>query len=133
MSENEKKERKKKKERSGDGKSHAIRNLWIIFGSIVLLIILFFFLVTVGAFGTMPTFEELENPQTNLASEIYSADGKLLGSYYVENRSNVRYSELSHYLPEALISIEDERFMEHNHVRTDVQRSAEDDVQTPER
>ena len=114
MSENEKQKERKKKERSGKGKSHAIRNLWIIFGSMVFLVILFFFLVAVGAFGTMPTFEELENPQTNLASEIYSADGKLLGTFFVENRSNVRYDDISHYMPEALISIEDERFIEHS-------------------
>ena len=95
-------------------KSHAIRNLWIIFGSILLLIILFFFCVAKGLFGTMPSFEELENPRTNLATEIISADGKLLGTYFVENRSNVRYAELSHYMPEALISIEDERFTKHS-------------------
>ena len=62
----------------------------------------------------MPSFEELENPKTNLATEIISADGKVLGTYYIENRSNVRYAELSHYMPEALISIEDERFTEHS-------------------
>ena len=62
----------------------------------------------------MPTFEELENPQTNLATEIISCDGKVLGTYYVENRSNVYYSDLSPYLPQALISIEDERFEQHS-------------------
>ena len=97
-----------------NGKSKAIRNLWIVFGSVLLLVILFFFCVAKGLFGTMPTFDELENPRTNLATEIYSADGKILGTYYIENRSNVRYSELSHYMPEALISIEDERFTEHS-------------------
>ena len=71
----------------------------------MLLIVLFFVCVAAGVFGTMPTFEELENPRTNLATEIYSADGKVLGTYYVENRSNVRYAELSHYMPEALISM----------------------------
>ncbi len=95
-------------------KSHAIRNLWIIFGSLVLLLVLFFICVAKGIFGTMPTFEELENPRTNLASEIISADGKILGTYYVENRSNVRYAELSQHMPEALISIEDERFTNHS-------------------
>lgn len=95
-------------------KSNAIRNLWIVFGVFLLLVILFFFCVAKGIFGTMPSFDELENPQTNLATEIISADGKVLGTYYVENRSNVRYSELSHYMPEALISIEDERFTEHS-------------------
>ena len=103
---------KKKKAKSNN--SNAIRNLWIIFGVFLLLVILFFFCVAKGVFGTMPTFDELENPRTNLATEIISADGKVLGTYYYENRSNVRYSELSHYMPEALISIEDERFTEHS-------------------
>ena len=102
------------KNKPTEGKSKAVKNLWIIFGSVLLFIILFFFCVAVGIFGKMPSFDELENPRTNLATEIFSADGKLLGSYFVENRSNVRYSELSHYMPEALISIEDERFTEHS-------------------
>ena len=103
-----------KDKKQKEGKSNAIRNLWIIFGVFLLLIVLFFFCVAKGVFGTMPTFDELENPRTNLATEIISADGKVLGTYYYENRSNVRYSELSHYMPEALISIEDERFTEHS-------------------
>ena len=108
----------KNKKETTPNKSHAIRNLWIIFGALILLVILFFFCVAKGVFGTMPTFEELENPRTNLATEIISADGKLLGTYFVENRSNVRYAELSHYMPEALISIEDERFTEHSGIDT---------------
>ena len=106
--------KKKKSKAKNTGSLKAIRNLWIIFGSLLLLVILFFFCVAKGLFGTMPTFDELENPKTNLATEIISADGKVLGTYYVENRSNVRYAELSHYMPEALISIEDERFTEHS-------------------
>ena len=104
----------KDKKTSKTGQSHAIRNLWIIFGSLLGLLILFFICVALGVFGTMPTFEELENPRTNLATEIISADGKIIGTYYVENRSNVRYAELPHYMPEALISIEDERFTQHS-------------------
>ena len=104
----------KKKEKQQNGSPKAIRNLWIVFGSFLLLVILFFFCVAKGVFGTMPTFDELENPRTNLATEIISADGKVLGTYHIENRSNVRYAELSHYMPEALISIEDERFTEHS-------------------
>lgn len=107
-------DKKKSNKKTSKGQSHAIRNLWIIFGCFILLIVLFFFCVAKGVFGTMPTFEELENPQTNLATEIISCDGKVLGTYYVENRSNVRYSELSPYIPQALISIEDERFTEHS-------------------
>ena len=96
-----------------DGGRKAVRVLWSIFGIGLVLVVLFFICVAKGVFGTMPTFEELENPQTNLATQIISCDGKVLGSYYVENRSNVRYSDLSPYLPQALISIEDERFYNH--------------------
>ncbi|MCR5014931.1 MAG: PBP1A family penicillin-binding protein [Bacteroidales bacterium] len=103
-----------KKPAKGKEGSKAVRVLWSIFGIGILCIILFFFCVAKGLFGTMPSFEELENPQTNLATEIISCDGKVLGTYYVENRSNVYYSDLSPYLPQALISIEDERFESHS-------------------
>ena len=102
------------KKKTGDNSRKAVRVLWSIFGIGIVLIVLFFFCVAKGVFGTMPTFEELENPQTNLATQIISCDGKVLGSYYVENRSNIRYSELSPYLPQALVSIEDERFYKHS-------------------
>ena len=103
----------KKQSKSNDGRK-AVRVLWTVFGIGIACIILFFFLVAKGLFGTMPTFEELENPQTNLATEIISCDGKVLGTYYIENRSNVYYSDLSPYLPQALISVEDERFEQHS-------------------
>ena len=106
--------KKNKKKTTQNAPSKAIRNLWIAFVALLGIVVLFFICVATGIFGTMPSFEELENPQTNLATEIISADGKVLGTYYVENRSNVRYAELSHYMPEALISIEDERFAEHS-------------------
>ena len=92
----------------------AIKVIWITTLSFLVLLVLFFICVAKGLFGEMPSFEELENPQTNLATEIISADGKVLGTYYIENRSNVRYSELSPYLPQALVSIEDARFEEHS-------------------
>lgn len=96
------------------GISKAIKVIWITTLSFLVLLVLFFICVAKGLFGEMPSFEELENPQTNLATEIISADGKVLGTYYIENRSNVRYSELSPYLPQALVSIEDARFEEHS-------------------
>ena len=103
-----------KKPAKGEEGSKAVRVLWTIFGIGIVVVILFFFCVAKGLFGTMPSFEELENPQTNLATEIISCDGKVLGTYYVENRSNIYYSDLSPYLPQALISIEDERFEKHS-------------------
>jgi len=87
---------------------------WSLFISIILFLFLFFYGVAAQWFGPMPSFEELENPKSNLASEIYSSDGELLGKFYIENRSNVHYKNLSPYLINALIATEDARFIEHN-------------------
>ncbi len=87
---------------------------WIFFFSVVLLVILFFYGVASGWFGAMPTFKELENPKSNLATEVFSADSVLLGTFFIENRSNISYSEISPNLINALISIEDARFEEHS-------------------
>jgi len=64
--------------------------------------------------GTLPGFEELENPQSNLASRVFSADGVELGKYYKENRTNAKYNDLSHWLGEALDATEDARYYEHS-------------------
>ncbi len=66
--------------------------------------------------GALPTFEELENPNNNLATEIYSSDGKVLGKYFKENRTNIIYEQLSPHLPNALIATEDERYRSHSGV-----------------
>ena len=63
--------------------------------------------------GDLPTFEELENPQTNLATEVISADGVTIGKYATENRTPIHYKELPQNLVNALIATEDERFYEH--------------------
>jgi penicillin-binding protein 1A len=67
-------------------------------------------------FGKLPTFDELENPQTSLASEVYSSDGVLLGKYYVQNRSQVQYKDISPYVINGLVATEDARFFEHSGV-----------------
>ena len=51
-------------------------------------------LAAIGAFGKMPSFEELENPNSSLATEVYTADGILLGKYYYENRSTSSFEEI---------------------------------------
>ena len=88
--------------------------IWSLFLIFVLSVFLLFYGIVHNWFGEMPTFEELENPETNLATEIISADGKLLGTYYIENRSNVSYADISPDLIHALIAIEDVRFYEHS-------------------
>ncbi|MGO1244897.1 MAG: penicillin-binding protein 1A [Sphingobacterium sp.] len=90
------------------------RNFWKILFGIFVIAALFIFAVRIGVFGKLPSFEELENPKSNLASEVLSDDLKVLGTYYKHNRSNVKYSELSPNLVEALISTEDKRFYSHS-------------------
>ncbi|SOC79478.1 penicillin-binding protein 1A [Salinimicrobium sediminis] len=86
---------------------------WTIFAIGISAIVLLFLLASWGVFGTMPTFEELENPETNLATEIISSDGKSLGKYYNENRTPVKFEELPDHLVNALVATEDERFYDH--------------------
>ena len=80
----------------------AVKWFWIILVSPVALIVLLLLLIRLGVFGKLPTFEELENPKSNLATEIYSEDGQMIGSFFVQNRSYVDYSELSPALVAAL-------------------------------
>lgn len=89
---------------------------WLLFISPVVLAFLLFFTISIGLWGFMPSFEELENPKSNLASEIYSADGALLGTFYIHNRSNVNYNEISPNMINALLATEDIRFRYHSGV-----------------
>lgn len=106
-----------------------IKWIWgIVFAPIALLLFLLL-LTALGTFGHMPSFEELENPRSNLATEIYSEDGKVIGSFFVQNRSYVPYEDLfptdstlhvrlgGHDVPPivaALIATEDIRFRTHS-------------------
>lgn len=64
-------------------------------------------------FGKSPGFAQIKNPNTSSASEIYSADGKLIGKYFNENRTPVKYEEVNPQFWKALIDTEDERFYRH--------------------
>jgi penicillin-binding protein 1A len=90
-----------------------IKRFWIAYVGSLLFIVLFFTTLSLGWLGFMPSFQELENPKSNLASEVISADQKLLGSFYIENRSNIHYYELSPWVVKALIATEDVRFEKH--------------------
>ena len=74
------------------------------------------FLVIIARFGDLPDTETLANPRTDLATRVYSADGKVLGSYYRENRADAKYDDLPQHLVDALISTEDARFYNHDGV-----------------
>ena len=67
-----------------------------------------------GKMGFMPEFSQLENPQTNLATEIITEDGEILGSYFVENRTYVEFEELAPNLVDALVATEDVRYYRHS-------------------
>jgi penicillin-binding protein 1A len=77
-------------------------------------IFLFFIFASWGLFGSMPSFEDLENPNSNLATEIIAADGETIGKFYNENRTSIKYADLPKHLVDALVSTEDERFYEHS-------------------
>ena len=91
-----------------------IITFWALFSTIVLCVFLLFMGVSNGNFGFMPSFEELENPKNSLATEIYSADKVLLGKFYFQNRSFVKYQDLSPDMVNALIATEDVRYNDHS-------------------
>lgn len=97
-----------------------ILNLWILFVSLIGIIIFFFWALFNGWVWELPSFEELENPKSILATEVYSSDLEILGKYYIENRTYTPFSKLPDTLIYALISTEDERYFQHSGI--DVQR-----------
>lgn len=94
--------------------SRFLKLLWILVLASIISFTLFVFMVSWGWFGDLPSLEELENPKTYLASEVYAEDGVLLGKYYLQNRSNTTFDELSPNLVNALIATEDVRFYDHS-------------------
>lgn len=103
-----------KRKKDSNNFSIYIKRMWKIFGAFMVFLFLFFFFLSLGWLGFMPSFEQLENPNSNLASEVYSADGEILGYIGVQNRSNVQFSELPKNLIDALIATEDVRFYKHS-------------------
>ncbi|MEY2921816.1 MAG: Penicillin-binding protein [Bacteroidota bacterium] len=90
------------------------KKFWKLFFYSIGGIFLFFLFASWGLFGKMPSFEDLENPNSNLATEIISSDGVTLGKFYNENRTAIKYKDLPKSLVDALVSTEDERFYEHS-------------------
>ncbi len=88
-----------------------VKWMWrLTFAGIIATILLFIIL----SFTNLPSVEQLENPKSELATQIFAEDGKVLGRYYTENRVPVTYDQLSPYLINALISTEDERYYKHS-------------------
>jgi penicillin-binding protein 1A len=88
--------------------------VWRFFFIGLLFFILLISAVSLGWLGYMPSMKELENPQSAVASEVFAADGTLLGKYYIKNRSNSKFSEISPNVFNALIATEDVRFADHS-------------------
>ena len=110
-------------------KRKVVKLMWVAVMTPVAILFLMLFLAAAGVFGRMPSFEELENPKSNLATEIYGDNGHVIGTFFVQNRSYVQYEELfpqdstkhisldGHVVPPvvaALIATEDERFRSHS-------------------
>ena len=102
-----------KKKKQTNFKKYIIRFWMLVLGGFIS-VSLVFLLASWGIFGTLPTFEELENPEKNLATEVISSDGVTLGKYAFKNRTPVGFKDLPDNLVHALIATEDERFYEHS-------------------
>jgi len=96
-----KKMKKKKKNKS---------NFWFITGAIAF-VILGTFIAYI--YSGLPSLQELENPKPQLASKVFSADGELLGQYFIENRIETSVSNLPDHLIQALVATEDRQFYNH--------------------
>ncbi len=107
---------KKGNKKSSAFRYNLIKRLWQLFGIFIVLNILFFFLISVGAIGYLPKIDELENPIDKYASQVISTDDQLLFTFSEsdDNRIFIDYTDLSPHLIDALISTEDVRFYSHS-------------------
>lgn len=93
-------------------KKKIIKWFWIIFLAPIALMLIM--ILAVWAFADIPSFEELENPDSKLATQVIADGGEILTTFHIENRSYVSYEELSPYLVEAAVATEDSRFYSHS-------------------
>ena len=93
-------------------KKKIIKWFWVLFTTPILLVAALIFCVWM--FADIPSFEELENPQSNLATQVIAEDGEILTTFHIENRSYVSYEELSPNLVHAAVATEDSRFYRHS-------------------
>jgi len=83
----------KKKGQQQENKKH-IKTFWKIFGVGILLILFIFLLASWGVFGSLPDETSLENPEKDLATQIISSDGQVIGKFFKENRTPIQYEDL---------------------------------------
>ena len=95
----------------GKGKKRFIKLIWLAFlGPFLALTVM----LVLANFSDMPDISDLDNPKSNLASQIITADGVVIGEYYLQNRTNVDYHEINKTVINALVATEDERFYSHS-------------------
>ena len=110
-----KKKTTKKKKKGGNPFKVALRFFWAVFALGILSVIALFSSAALGLLGQMPELKQLENPKTNLATQILSSDGVVLGKFYFnDNRTPIAFDALPKNLVNALIATEDERFFSHS-------------------
>jgi len=105
---------KKKTNKKDNDFRKIVKWFWMAIIAMPLFAILILFITWLGAFGPLPSIDEIADPQTKLASQIISYDGVVIGKYFNENRTNAQVNEISPYLYNALIATEDERFYDHS-------------------
>ena len=88
--------------------------IWKLLVGGIALFAIFISMIGLGLFGALPSFRDIEHPKSNQASEIIAEDGRPLGTYFVQNRSNVTYKDISENVINGLIATEDTRFKEHS-------------------
>ena len=108
------KKKQKKKQATPDFRG-PIKLFWGLFLAGILTVAAIFGSAALGLFGPMPPLQQLENPKTNLATQIISSDGEILGKFfYNDNRTPIGFDELPEHLVQALVATEDERFYAHS-------------------
>ena len=107
------KPKKKRGSNKKNGKNSLLRWILVAFSFAALIAALLFIFVYIGMFGPVPTRQQLQVIQNPVASEVLSAEGKVIGRYYIENRSSTKFDEISPNVIKALIATEDSRFYEH--------------------
>jgi penicillin-binding protein 1A len=92
----------------------SVKILWRLFFIGFGLFLLLLLLADFGVFGAMPSISDLQNPSASQSSQLYADDGTLMGKYYLEDRVNVEFKDISPNIIKALVATEDERFYDHN-------------------